>query len=173
MFSAQYLAGGPVPGKNGSGQVGIVPYRAYRTQDGYLVVAAGNDELFATLARVLGHPQWIDDSRFATNPQRVTNALALYALIEPCFLQAGNACWIDKFEAAGIPCAPVQDTAQMLAHPQTLAMDMLHQPSGSSIPLVGLPIQFDGLRPQARCAAPALGEAGSISDLLAIWSSDQ
>jgi crotonobetainyl-CoA:carnitine CoA-transferase CaiB-like acyl-CoA transferase len=172
MFSAQYLAGGPLPGKNGSGQVGIVPYRAYRTQDGDLVVAAGNDELFASLARVLGHPEWSAEPRFAANPQRVTNAEALYALIEPCFLQAGNNYWIAQLEAAGIPCAPVQNTAQMLAHPQTLAMDLLQQPLGSSIALVGLPIQFDGLRPQAKLAAPALGEAGSIFDLLATWSSD-
>lgn len=170
VFSAQYLAGGHLPGKNGSGQAGIVPYRAYRTQDGDLVVAAGNDALFAALARVLGHPEWSADPRFAGNPQRVAHAAALYELIEPCFLEAGNAQWIQRLEAAGIPCAPVQDTAQMLAHPQTHAMDLLQHPPGSSIDLVGLPIQFDGVRPQPRSASPVLGEAGAIQDLIASWN---
>lgn len=173
VFTAQYLAGGQLPGKNGSGQVGIVPYRAYRTHDGDLVVAAGNDALFAALAQVLGHPEWSADPRFAGNPQRVAHAAALYELIEPCFLEAGNAQWIRRLEAAGIPCAPVQDTAQMLAHPQTHAMDLLQHPPGSSIDLVGLPIQFDGVRPQPRSSSPALGEAGSLSDLLASWNSTE
>lgn len=173
MFAAQYLAGGAMPGKNGSGQTGIVPYRAYRTADGDLVVAAGNDTLFAALARVLGHPEWITDPRFKENPQRVVHAQALYGLIEPCFLQATNAQWTARLEAAGIPCAPVQDTAQLLAHAQTAAMGLLQTPPGSSIPLVGLPVQFDGLRPEPRAAAPALGEAGSIQDLLASWSSSE
>lgn len=173
VFSAQYLAGGQLPGKNGSGQAGIVPYRAYRTQDGDLVVAAGNDALFAALARVLGHPEWISDPRFAGNPQRVAHAAALYALIEPCFLEAGNVEWIRRLEGAGIPCAPVQDTAQMLAHPQTRAMDLLQRPPGSAIDLVGLPVQFDGVRPQPRSSSPSLGEAGSIQDLLASWNSPE
>lgn len=170
MYSAQYLAGGPLPGKNGSGQTGIVPYRAYRTADSDLVVAAGNDTLFAALARVLGHPQWVDDPRFSSNPQRVAHAGELYALIEPCFLQATSAQWIDRLEAAGIPCAPVQDTARMLEHPQTRAMGLMQVPPGGSIPLVGLPVQFEGVRPAPRSPAPALGEAGSIHDLLAAWN---
>ncbi|RYG69828.1 CoA transferase, partial [archaeon] len=70
MYAAQYLASGKMPGKNGSGQAGIVPYRAYRTADGDLVVAAGNDGLFRKLCAVLGHAEWAGDPRFVNNPAR-------------------------------------------------------------------------------------------------------
>ncbi len=158
MFAAQYQAGGELPGKNGSGQAGIVPYRAYRTADGDLVVAAGNNVLFRCLCDVLGQPAWAKDPRFIDNPTRVQNAASLYALLEPAFLAHGNAAWIDRLDAAGVPCAPVQDVAQMLAHPQTAALGMLQSVPGSSIPMLGLPVRFNGERAQPRSAAPSLGQ---------------
>jgi crotonobetainyl-CoA:carnitine CoA-transferase CaiB-like acyl-CoA transferase len=163
MYAAQYLAGGKLPGKNGSGQTGIVPYRAYRTADGDLVVAAGNNELFRRLCNVLGHPEWSQDARFASNPARVEHASALYALLEECFLARGNADWSAVLDEAGIPCAPVQDVAGMLAHPQTAALGLLQPVPGSSIPLIGLPLRFDGERPQPRGASPKLGEMNTTT----------
>ena len=74
MLAAQYLGSGEIPARHGSGASGIVPYRAYRTKDGDLVVAAGNDGLFRKLCEVLGHPEWFEDPRFETNPERVKNA---------------------------------------------------------------------------------------------------
>ncbi len=166
MYAAQYLASGELPKKNGSGQAGIVPYRAYRTLDGDLVVAAGNDSLFVRLCRVIGEPQWIDDPRFVDNPHRVRNADALYALLEGVFARRTNAQWIELLDAAGVPCAPVQDVGAMLRHPQTEALGMLQPVPGSSIPLVGLPIRFDGERPRPRSAPPALGSS-DLRSLLA------
>jgi crotonobetainyl-CoA:carnitine CoA-transferase CaiB-like acyl-CoA transferase len=157
LHAAQYLAGGEMPRKVGSGQVGIVPYRAYRTADGELVVAAGNDKLFRALCQVLGHPEWTADARFATNPERVRNASALYALIETAMLRHGNAQWSVLLDAAGVPCAPVQNVQQMLEHEQTRALGILQQVPGASIPMIGLPVSFDGRRPAPRSAAPALG----------------
>lgn len=158
MYAAQYQAGGELPGKNGSGQAGIVPYRAYRTADGDLVVAAGNNVLFSRLCEVLGQPGWATDPRFIDNPTRVQNAASLYAMLEPAFLAQGNAAWIDKLNAAGVPCAPVQDVAQMLAHPQTAALGLLQPVPGSSIPMLGLPVRFNGERAQPRSASPNLGQ---------------
>jgi crotonobetainyl-CoA:carnitine CoA-transferase CaiB-like acyl-CoA transferase len=158
MYNAQYLASGELPRKNGSGQTGIVPYRAYRTADGDLVVAAGNNDLFRRLCGVLGHPEWAQDPRFIDNPARVDNAAALYALLEPRFVEQGNEPWIAALDRAGIPCAPVQDVAGMLAHPQTQALGLMQPAPGSSIPLVGLPMRIDGLRPQPRSGPPKLGE---------------
>lgn len=163
MYCAQYLADGRMPGKNGSGQTGIVPYRAYRTTDGDLVVAAGNNELFRRLCKVLGHPEWAGDPRFASNPARVENAGALYALLEPCFAGKGNAEWSTLLDGAGIPCAPVQDVAGMLSHPQTQALGLLQPVPGSSIPLIGLPLRLDGERPQPRSSSPKLGEMNASS----------
>ena len=158
MYAAQYLASGQLPGKNGSGQAGIAPYRAYRTSDGDLVVAAGNNDLFRRLCGVMGRPEWADDARFASNPVRVENAKVLYALLEECFLARSNAQWTELLDAAGVPCAPVQDVGGMLEHPQTKALGLLQPVPGSSIPMVGLPVRFDGVRPQPRGASPQLGE---------------
>jgi crotonobetainyl-CoA:carnitine CoA-transferase CaiB-like acyl-CoA transferase len=163
MFCAQYLADGRLPGKNGSGQTGIVPYRAYRTADGDLVVAAGNNELFRRLCKVLRHPQWAEDPRFVDNPARVANAGVLYALLEPCFAAKTNAEWNEQLDAAGVPCVPVQDVAGMLSHPQTQALGILQPVPGSSIPLIGLPLRLDGARPQPRSSSPKLGEMNASS----------
>jgi crotonobetainyl-CoA:carnitine CoA-transferase CaiB-like acyl-CoA transferase len=157
IYAAQYLASGEVPQKQGSGQTGIVPYRAYATSDGHLVVAAGNDGLFQKLCAVLGHAEWTQDARFLSNPLRVTHADTLYALIEPCFVQRSNADWTALLDAVGVPCAPVQNVADMVQHPQLQALDILQDVPGSTIPLMGLPIRFNGARPQPRHASPALG----------------
>ena len=157
IYAAQYLASGEVPQKQGSGQTGIVPYRAYATSDGHLVVAAGNDGLFQKLCAVLGHAEWTQDARFLSNPLRVTHAATLYALIEPCFVQRSNADWTALLDAVGVPCAPVQNVADMVQHPQLQALDILQDVPGSTIPLMGLPIRFNGARPQPRHASPALG----------------
>lgn len=157
IYAAQYLASGEVPQKQGSGQTGIVPYRAYATSDGHLVVAAGNDGLFQKLCAVLGHVEWTQDARFLSNPLRVTHAATLYALIEPCFVQRSNADWTALLDAVGVPCAPVQNVADMVQHPQLQALDILQDVPGSTIPLMGLPTRFNGARPQPRHASPALG----------------
>jgi crotonobetainyl-CoA:carnitine CoA-transferase CaiB-like acyl-CoA transferase len=164
MHGAQYLASGDMPRKVGSGQVGIVPYRAYRTADGELVVAAGNNKLFASLCGVLGHPEWATDARFASNPERVRNAAELYALIEVRMLTQGNAHWSAALDSAGVPNAPVQNVQQMLEHPQTQALGIVQQVPGASIALIGLPVSFDGQRPQPHAASPALG--ADTEDLL-------
>jgi len=158
MYSAQYLASGKLPKRYGSGQTGIVPYRAYRTQDGDLVVAAGNDELFRKFAAALGRAEWIDDPRFATNPDRVANGEVLNALIEKDMAEHGNDTWIAVLDEAGVPCAPVQTVGQMLEHPQLHALGLLQGVPGSSVPMIGLPVSLDGKRPAPRRGPPALGE---------------
>lgn len=158
MFSAQYLASGTLPRRNGSGQAGIVPYRAYPTADGDLVVAAGNDGLFRKLCGVLGHPEWADDRRFCSNPERVQNAAPLNAMIKAEMATRSSADWIATLDKVGVPCAPVQDVGQMLVHEQTRALGLLQPVPGLSVPLIGLPIRFDGERSTPRSAPPHLGE---------------
>ncbi len=162
MFSAQYLASGTLPKKNGSGQAGIVPYRSFRTADGDLVVAAGNDGLFRKLCGVLGHPEWAEDPRFRGNPERVQNAAPLNAMIKAEMAQRTSADWIAALDQAGVPCAPVQDVGQMLEHEQTRALGLLQPVPGLSVPLIGLPIRFDGERSTPRSGPPRLGEHTQI-----------
>ena len=157
ILAAQYEGGGELPQKTGSGQVGIVPYRAYQTSDGELVVAAGNDVTFRKLCLSLGHPEWSSEECFATNHLRVVNAAQLYLMIEKVMLTRSNAQWIEVFESSCIPCAPVQNVAEMLNHPQTKALGIYQDVPGSAAPLVGLPLSFDGQRPRPRSIAPALG----------------
>ncbi len=158
LFAAQYQASGDVPGRYGSGANGIVPYRAYATRDSDLVVAAGSDGLFRKLANVLGHPEWTSDERFATNPQRVASQAVLNSLIEGEMAKRTSTEWTELLEAAGIPCAPVQNVAQMIAHEQTAALGLLQDVPGSAMKFIGLPVSFDGVRPLLRSRPPAVGE---------------
>jgi crotonobetainyl-CoA:carnitine CoA-transferase CaiB-like acyl-CoA transferase len=158
MHATQFLASGELPRKVGSGQVGIVPYRAYRTADGELVVAAGNDKLFRGFCEALGHPEWSQDPRFIDNPARVGHASVLYSLIEAEMVKRTNAQWVEMLDAQSVPCAPVQNIQQTLEHEQTRALGLLGPVEGSSVPLLRLPLSFDGERPQSRHAAPTLGQ---------------
>jgi len=158
LLAANYLASGDLPKRLGSGAIGIVPYRAYKTRDYDLVVAAGSDTLFRKLAQVLGRAEWLDDPRFANNPKRVENQDALYAMIEADMAKRTREEWIALLGAAGIPCAPVQNVAQMIDHEQTAALGLIQDVPGSAMRFVGLPLSFDGKRPEIRSRPPALGE---------------
>jgi crotonobetainyl-CoA:carnitine CoA-transferase CaiB-like acyl-CoA transferase len=155
--AANYQASGELPKRQGSGAAMIVPYRGYASKDGFIVIAAGNDKLFASLASLLGHPEWIDDARFRTNPDRVANQDVLYRRIEELVAQRTSKEWQEILDAAGVPNAPMQTIAEVLAHPQTKALAMLQPSPDGAIELLGLPISFDGVRPPFRRSPPALG----------------
>lgn len=158
LLAAQYLASGESPAKQGSGANGIVPYKAYATRDGEVVVAAGSDGLFRKLARVVGHAEWAEDPRFVDNPARVRNQQELYAMLDEILLDADTAEWVERLEAAGIPCSPVQSVGQMVQHPQTAALGLVQDIPDSSMRLLGLPLSIDGVRPRPSGPPPALGE---------------
>jgi hypothetical protein len=157
-LASQYLASGKLAGKQGSGTPGIVPYKGYLTSDGEIVIAAGSDGLFKSLAKVLEHPEWIDDPRFIDNPKRVEHQNELYPLIEVIVATQSTAHWTTLLEAAGVPCAPVNDLAQMLAHPQTEALGLVQDVPGTGMKFLGLPLSFDGVRPRPLSPPPKLGE---------------
>lgn len=152
-----YTFSGNLPKPSGSGVNMISPYQAMRTQDSQLVMAAGNDSLFAKLCNALGHPEWIADPRFVTNGDRVVNKPALIELIEGVTSQRTTAEWIEVLDAAGIPNAPVQTLDQVQVHPQTEALDILREDSDGQMSFFGLPISFDGQRPGRNEQPPALG----------------
>jgi len=156
IAAAQYQSSGDVPARQGSGAATIVPYRAFATSDGHLVVAAGNNALFERLCKLLGHPEWLADERFNTNPQRVKYRQLIDGLIEQLMVQKPTTAWASAMEQAGIPCAPVQSIDQTLAHPQTVALEIVQSVPNSSMTLVGMPARFDGQRPVVRSASSAL-----------------
>jgi crotonobetainyl-CoA:carnitine CoA-transferase CaiB-like acyl-CoA transferase len=155
--AANFQASGELPKRQGSGAAMIVPYRGYATKNGFIVIAAGNDKLFASLAKVLHHPEWPDDPRFRTNPDRVTNQAVLYGWIEELVREKTTEEWQSLLDTADVPNAPMQTIAEVLAHPQTKALDIMQQSPDGDITLLGLPLSFDGVRPAFRKAPPKLG----------------
>ncbi|HET7344201.1 MAG TPA: CoA transferase, partial [Methylomirabilota bacterium] len=130
----------------------------FETKTGPLIVAAGNDRLFAKLAGVLGHPEWATDPRYTTNAARVEHKDALLAAIEAIFLTRSKGEWIDALEAEGVPCAVINSLPDAVAHPQAEALGMIQPVPGDDFSLVALPISFEGVRPGIRRAPPKAGE---------------
>ncbi len=162
IAAAHYQSSGEVPARHGSGAGTIVPYRAFGTRDGHLVVAAGNNELFRRLSQLLGHPEWVDDERFRTNPARVANRRVLDGLIGDLMAAKSSSEWAALMEEAGIPCAPVQTIDQTLAHPQTQALGIVQPVPGSPMTLIGMPARFDGARPAIRKASSLLNADAAL-----------
>jgi crotonobetainyl-CoA:carnitine CoA-transferase CaiB-like acyl-CoA transferase len=157
MHIATYNTTGKLPQPMGTENFGIAPYKAYHAQDGWLVIAAGNDALFQRLARALGKLEWPDDPAFCTNAARVANRERLNREIGEVVATAKRADWQVKLDAAGVPAAPLQTLDEVVTHPQTVAVGMLQQAPGDHPALVGLPLQFDGVRPPLRSLPPELG----------------
>lgn len=162
--SAMVQVDGKNPEKAGSGARGMAPYQAYECSDGWLVVSAPNDRLFVRLAKVLGHEEWPQDPRFDTNQKRCANLKALNALLVPILAGDTREHWMAELEAAGVPCAPVRQISEMLENPQTQALGIVQQMAGGDVPLMGIPLSFDGQRPPQRSAPPELGEHNDLKE---------
>jgi crotonobetainyl-CoA:carnitine CoA-transferase CaiB-like acyl-CoA transferase len=164
---ATYSASGTVPRSHGSGLAQIVPYQAFRAADSWLMIAAGNDGLFARLARALGKPELASDPKYATNAERVHHRDTLLPILEQAIAQQDADALSQRLDAAGVPNAPLLTADRVAAHPQTVALGMLEPCDGDTLPLMGVPITFEGRRPRARGIAPALGAHNEASGALA------
>ena len=155
---AGFAASGEVRRPYGSGVQEVVPYQAFETRQGWLMIAAGNDGLFRKLTAALGLAELASDPRFATNSARILNREAILSLIAEAVrtwpfgeLQAA-------LDAAGVPNAPIQTVDQVARHAQTEALGMLQQSAAGELALAGIALSIDGVRPRAKGSAPALGE---------------
>lgn len=161
-WATAHFATGERPTRLGSGHPSLVPYQAYATADGHLVVAVGNDVLFRSLVAALGLPALADDPRFTTNSARVTHRDALNAHLEPLLATRPTAHWSALLQEAGVPAAPVRHLDEVYASPQTEALGMVrtvdHPATGGPLRQVAFPVSFQGVRPPVRTAPPALGE---------------
>lgn len=155
---ASYRASGAVPERHRTGSNRVVPFQAFETKTGPLIVAAGNDRLFGKLAGALGHPEWIKDPRFVTNAARVEHRDTLLAEVEAIFATRAKGEWIDLLEAEGVPCAPINTLPEAVGHEQADALGMIQPVPGDDFSLVALPLSFDGARPSIRRAPPAVGQ---------------
>jgi crotonobetainyl-CoA:carnitine CoA-transferase CaiB-like acyl-CoA transferase len=129
------------------------------TLDGHLVLAVGNDGQFTRFCEAAGHPQLAQDVRFATNPARVQNRAALIPLISEWTRTRSTAAWVDLLGPAAVPCAPILEVAEVMAHPHVAARGMVvpADPASGRPTLVAQPMRFDGQRPASVLPPPALG----------------
>ena len=155
---AGYRFTGDLPSRERTGSRRLVPFQGFQTKNGTVIIAAGNDRLFAKLGAALGHPEWATDPRFVTNAERRAHREELIVEMERVLTTRTKGEWIDILEEAGVPCAPIQDLREMLAEPQTEAMGILQAVPDLDLDLMTLPVSFDGRRPPVRRRAPTLGE---------------
>jgi CoA:oxalate CoA-transferase len=157
---SRYVATGEVPGKLGSRHPSIAPFAAFATADGHIAIAAGNDDLWARVAKVLDREELIADNRFRTNPARVAHVDTMAAELEKSLAAKTSKEWLALLEAAGVPCGPLNDVAQVMADPQVLARNMIVEsldPDLGPIRMQGNPIKLSAHKdPKTRGAAPDL-----------------
>ena len=156
-----YLTTGAAPRRLGNAHPNIVPYQDFPTADGDFILTVGNDSQFRKFAEVAGQPQWALDPRFVTNKQRVANRAALIPLIRQATVFKTTAQWVAQLEAAGVPCGPINDLAQVFADPQVVARGMaltLPHALAGSVPQVASPIRLSESPVEYRHAPPLLGE---------------
>ena len=148
---ARYTATGEVPGPIGARHPSIAPFAAFATNDGHIVIAAGNNKLFATLCRALGRPDLPDKPLFADNVLRTEHHAALTDELEAALAGATSAHWLATLEAAGVPCGPINSIAQVVADPQVAARNMVLGVDGAGpLKAAGNPMKMTGLAEPAR-----------------------
>ncbi len=156
-----YLISGSPPGRLGNAHPNIVPYQAFRSRDGGLILAIGNDAQFARFCDIAGRPEIARDSRFATNAGRVTNRDALVPLVAGWLAGRTTAEWLAALEPAGVPCGPVNALDQVFADPQVrhrgMRVDLPH-PDAGTVPSVASPLRFSVTAAEHTVPPPRLGE---------------
>jgi CoA:oxalate CoA-transferase len=159
---ARYTALGEVPGPIGARHPSITPFAALRTRDGEVVVAAGNDKLFAQLCEVLGQPELAANPLFLTNALRTEHVHALHDELERALATRTSGEWLVALEAAGIPCGPLNDVAAVVADPHVQARHMIVDIDDERVqPLraAGNPIKWSAFADlEVRPSAPDLDE---------------
>ena len=161
---ARTQATGNPPGPLGSRHPSITPFQAYQTADGYIIIAAGNDQLFSRLCDAIGAPALARDERFSTNDRRNSHHVELGRELEAILAAQPASAWIVRIEAAGVPCGPINDVRQVMADPQVRARNMIvstHDRDIGRLELAGNPMKLSAFQdPPTRPAAQALDERG-------------
>ncbi|HET9642034.1 MAG TPA: CaiB/BaiF CoA-transferase family protein [Burkholderiaceae bacterium] len=155
-----YLVTGRSPQRLGNAHPSIVPYEAFPTADGDMILAIGNDSQFASFCEVAGHPQWATDSRFATNAARVEHRQLLAPMLRKVTVARTTAEWIELLERANVPCGPINTVEQVFADVQVQARHLrveLPHPVLGTVPSVASPLRLSKTPVTYRVAPPALG----------------
>jgi crotonobetainyl-CoA:carnitine CoA-transferase CaiB-like acyl-CoA transferase len=158
--AANYLVGGMVPQRLGNAHPNIVPYQAFATSDGHVILAVGNDAQFHKFCAVAGCPDVAADPRYASNAGRVGNRDSLIPRLRQVLASRPSAAWIETLEAAGVPCGPINTLDQVFDNPQIKHRGMVaavDHPLAGSVDLVANPIRFSETPISYERAPPVLG----------------
>jgi formyl-CoA transferase len=156
-----YLATGEAPVRLGNTHPNIVPYQTFRTSDGAIILACGNDNLFRKFCEVAGCPELATDARFATNGKRVENRTPLTETLDAVFAKRTTRDWVSALEGAGVPNGPINNLAQVFEEPQVIARGMrieVPHPTAGKVPMVASPMRFSATPIEYNAPPPTLGQ---------------
>jgi formyl-CoA transferase len=154
---SDFLVGGEEPHRLGNAHPAIVPYEAFATSDGHVIVAIGTSEQFTRFCRAAGLAELADDERFATNPQRVEHRVELVGRLAAAIAERPTAAWLALLAEAKVPGGPVRTIPEAFAHAPYAVVEHAH-PLLGSVRTVRSPIGIDGSYPTAVAAPPLLGQ---------------
>ncbi|MBI2368958.1 MAG: CoA transferase [Deltaproteobacteria bacterium] len=156
-----YFATGQSPGRMGNQHPTIAPYETFPTKDGYMILAVGNDSLWARFCEAVGLEGLAADPRFAINSLRVQNRPALCALIEERLRARTTREWIRLLDQAGVPCGSIKTVGEVLSDPQVVAREMvveMDHPTAGKIRVTGVPVKLSATPGVVRLPPPLLGQ---------------
>ena len=156
-----YLATGESPQRLGNTHPSIVPYQVFPTADGSVILACGNDNLFAKFCAAAHREDLPQDERFTKNANRVKHRATLVPVLEDIFKQRSTEDWVNALETAGVPCGPINTVAQAFANPQVQSRGMqiqLPHPLAGQVPLMGSPMKFSDTPIEHKLPPPVLGQ---------------
>lgn len=159
--AANFLIGEEEHRRLGNSHPNITPYEAFEARDRWFALAAANERQWAILCDVIGMPELRADPRFTDNRARVSNRKALRELLCQAFASQDAAHWLEKLQAAGLPCAPINSVPDVFAHPQVVARDLILEtshPSAGTVRLPGFPYKLSATPASVRLPPPRLGE---------------
>jgi crotonobetainyl-CoA:carnitine CoA-transferase CaiB-like acyl-CoA transferase len=159
--NTNYFATGKPPKRIGNLHPNIVPYQPFKTADGDVILACGNDNLFRKFCKAAECTELADDARFASNGKRVENRAELTRLLQAVFARRNTREWVEILEAAGVPNGPINNVAQVFEEPQVKARGIkveLDHPVAGKVPTVASPMRFSATPVEYRLAPPVLGQ---------------
>ncbi len=156
-----YLATGEPPGRLGNTHPNIVPYQSFKTKDGDIILACGNDNLFKKFCAVADAPHLPTDPRFATNGQRVAHRAEMDEVLIPIFQKRTTAEWVKALDNGGVPCGPINTLKEVFEDEQIKARGMrieLPHATAGKVPVIRSPMRFSGTPIEHTAGPPVLGQ---------------